>query len=467
MDTQVGREEPVGAARGTEVGQSSESWPAPKTAWYTMFVLVLCLTFAQLDLQIMTLLVAPIKRDLHLTDFEFSLLVGFAFGIFYTFVGLPMARFVDRSSRKRLLAIGLTVWSLATAATGLAQNFIHVFLARVFVGAGESVNGPASYSIVSDLFPRERLTRAIAVLQLGSVIGPGIAMVLSAYVIHLFIDMKPVAVPWGVIHGWQIIFIVVGLPGVLVGLLMQFTMPEPARRGLGLAARPKVSMMECLRYTCGEKGAVFLPLFISLAISGLDASRTWMPAFYGREFHWHPAKVALILGLSNLVVVPFGLWGGVRLTEYLQKKGRDDAPMLVVLLGRFIGLPFSIFGVLLPNPWLVVATSIVGGAVLGMTGAPLNAAMQSVAPNQMRGQITAVYLFIFSVVGTGIGPTVVAAITNFVFRDEALLKWSIFTAHAAFLPISLIVFAVGVRPFAREMARIRGIEANGAAGAAA
>ena len=453
------------ASAPTATVAAAQPWPSSPVAWYTVFVMVLSLTFLQLDLRIVTLLIQPIKRDLRLTDWQLGLILGLAFAAFYALVGLPVARYIDRSVRKTILAIGLATWSVATAATGLAQNFWHLLIARFFVGAGESVNGPASFSILADLFPRDRLTRAVAVLQLGQVLGPALGTLLAAYLMHQFLGIHPIHVPWGLLRGWQVVFIIVGLPGVLVAVLMQWTMPEPARRRLPSEQPVKVSMRTCLRYVFIEKWRVYLPFYGSTFLSGMDGYVGWMPAFYTRTFGWNPAKVAAITGAAQLIATPLGLLGAVLITEFLSRRGRGDASYLVVVATRLVALPLMIGYILLPSPWLVLAGSIAISCVMGLSTPGLNASMQMVTPNQMRGQITAIYLLIFSVMTAGIGFSVIAFITDFVVRDEAKLKWSIFMAGAIFHPLAFLSIASGLIPFRREMARIRAAEA--AAGASA
>ena len=137
-------------------------YPNRKYAWYVVFILFLAYTSSFIDRQIMALLVEPIKRDLGLNDTQFSLLHGFAFAIFYTFMGLPLGRLADRRNRKKIIAIGITIWSLLTAACGLAKTFSHLFLARIGVGVGEAALSPAAYSIISDLFPLKRRSLPVA-----------------------------------------------------------------------------------------------------------------------------------------------------------------------------------------------------------------------------------------------------------------------------------------------------------------
>lgn len=441
--------------RAAEAVPDTPPWPQPRQAWYTVFVLGLVTTFAQLDLSIVSLLVQPIKRDLQISDFQMSLVLGFSFAVFYTLIGLPIARFIDSHSRKLILNIGLITWSLATALTGLAQNFTHLLLARIMVGAGESVNQPAGLSIISDLFPREKLPRAIALKQIGVVVGGAASMLLGAFVIHLLLDAPPVATPLGPIRGWQWVFVCVGAPGLLVALLLGFTVKEPRRRGrTAIPGADKVNMRQTIRYLLLH-ASLFGPMFLSMAFANLSGERMWMPAFYDRSFGWGPAFVGMLSGIGSLIIIPIGLFIGIWLAEHYARRGHDDAPIRVVFVARLIGMPFQIVAPLMPDPWLVFAFSQIGNATVAMSGPSLNAAFQIVAPNHMRGQITALYMFVFTLIGTGIAPSLIAIFTDFLFRDEAMLKWSIVTANLLFTPLAVYITWLAIRPYGREVARLK------------
>jgi MFS family permease len=435
---------------------AASAWPAPRVAWYTVFVLALTVMFAQLDVTILSLLVRPIKADLGLSDLQVSFLLGAAFAIFYTFVGLPVARFVDRNARTRILAAGLAVWSAATACCGLAQNYWQLFVSRVMVGAGESVNMPATFSLIADLFPRERLPRAIAVMQLGVVAGNGCSLILGGVVIHLLANLPPLELAGiGSILGWQLVFITVGVPGVLVALLIWLTVPEPQRRGMRAADAQQVPLREVFAYLI-ERWRVFGPMFLGLAIGAMAiGARQWLPEFYRRTYGWEPAYIGLVTGVSGIAFSLIGIFLGIVLVERLTAKHRDDAPLRVVVIARSVGVPAAILAPLMPNPWLAVALEGIATMSIGMSGASQNAALQIVTPNRMRGQVTALYLFLFSVVGMGSGPTVVASITQFVLQSEAMLRYALVATSAIVGPVSLLIIWMGIGPYVREVQNLR------------
>lgn len=446
-------------AQAAVIGQSP-AWPTPRTAWYMLLVLALTAMFAQIDVRIMSLLVEPIKHDFGLSDTSISLLLGPAFALFYTFIGIPIARYIDRNRRTVILALGLGLWSLATACCGIAQGFWQLFACRVGVGAGEAVNQPAIFSLIADSFPKERLPRAIAVMQLGVVAGSGFALLVGGFVIDLLLARPPLHLGAGiVIHSWQLVFIAVGLPGLIVALLVRTTVREPARRGLEAVGQLQVSLRAVVRYLAG-KWRIFAPMFGGLTIGALGlGAQAWLPAFYQRTYGWQPARIGMILGISELVATPIGLLVGVRLAEWFDRRRLEDAPLRTVIVSRFVGIPAQIAMPLMPTPWLAVFCGALASFSIGVGGASQNAALQIVTPGQMRGQVTALYMFIFNVIGMGLGPTVAALLTDYVFRAESELRFALLTLQAVIGPLSLLIIWLGVRPYVREVLRLKRLQA--------
>jgi MFS family permease len=438
-----------------------------------MFVLILSTTCSQLDIAIVPYLAGAIKADLHLTDASLSLMIGLSFGLFYTAVGIPIAWFLDRTNRKRLLALAITVWCVGTALCGMAQNYAQLFLSRFLVGAGEAVNGPAAYSMTADLFPRERMPRAIAILQIGSVAGPALSTLISFFVLAAFLHIKPIHVPFGTIHGWQLIFLVVGLPGLLIALLMQATMKDPARHTIpgqiaGVAEAPKtlgaaiVSVFRDYGQALGYMAThwkVFGPMFGSLFVSSLGAgAMAFTPIFYGRVFHWDPKQLAGLNIFPTFILMPLGLIIGVVLAERLAKKGRADAALMTMIISRFVALP-GFFFALMPNAWVAWGLGTLALFSIGIGGPAQNAAFQIVTPTELRGKMTALYLFIYSVVGVAFSPLVTGFLSTYVV-GEGNIRWAIFLPAIIFGPASLIITILGLRPYGREVERLRALEAG-------
>lgn len=437
------------------------AWPSRRQAWYAVAIFACALMVNFLDRGILTLLVEPIKRDLGLTDTQISLLMGFAFICFYMLVGLPIARLVDSRSRRWIIGIGIATWSGMTALCGFAQNFWQLFAFRVGVGVGEACNGPATYSMLADLFPREQLARAIAVLNFGFVGGTGFALIIGGTVIHLISNTPELTLPLvGTMRSWQVTFFIVGLPGLIVAALMA-TVREPERRGCIVRSpdgndRRALSVREVLQYLYAERRA-YGPMFLGLALKSVLAfgSAMWVPTFFMRTYGWSATQIGLIQGTLLLVIAPFGLMAGSMLSEWLTRRGYDDAHLRVVLLSSAVLVPGSIIFPLMPDPYLALAVMSVNGFVAMLVPAPQNAALQIITPNEMRGQVTALFLFIFNVVGFGLGPTFVAVFTDFVFGDESQLRYAMVAASAIIGPLAALVIWVGLKPYGACVARAR------------
>jgi MFS family permease len=436
----------------------SEPFPPPRQAWYTVGVLAVITTFALLDQNILGLLIQQIKTDFQLTDSQAGLLLGPTQAIFYALVAVPLSRYIDRWTRKWILMGGLIVWSLATAASGLAGSFGQLFVARFFVGAGESFNGPTAYSITADCVPREKLPRAISTLQIGSVAGGGLSLLAGGVVIWLVAHWGSPDLPIvGVLRPWQVVLIAVGLPGLLVSLLV-LTLKEPPRRNRRLAAN-KTGLRQTLGYLWLHF-AVFGPMFIGLTLGSLDTgSRQWGAAFFERTYGWPPQEYAIVGGVVSLVCMSLGLYLGAKWAEWFQQRGDPAGMYRVILYTRLVAIPFAILMPVMPTPELSMACNAVAFLTLGMNGPMLNAAMLAITPNEVRGQVMTLYLFIYTVVAVGLAPLITGLTTDYLFTSPGDLRWSIMLLHMVFMPVALAVTWLGLKAFRREVNRLNAEDA--------
>ena len=435
---------------------SSEPWPSPRVAWYAVFVFALTLMINFLDRGILPLLVPSIKADLHLTDWQMGLIMGFAFIAFYVFLGLPIARLADVGKRRTIVGIGIALWSGATALCGLAHTFWQLFLFRVGTGVGESCNGPATYSMLSDLFPREKLPRAIAVMSFGFMAGTGFALIVGGAIIHFLDSIPPVTLPIiGTLRSWQMVFLLVGIPGLLVSALV-WTIKEPVRRGRITTAgkHQSIPVRDVIKFVYDNR-KVYGPMLLGLAFSTTLSigSLSWGPAFYGRTFGWSMAQVGIITGFVFLLIWPLGAMFGSWLAERWHKQGHDDANLRVVVWVIFLLVPLQALFPLMPRAEYSIAISAAVGFVAAMLLGPQNAAIQIVTPNEMRGQITALALFIINVLGYGVGPSLIAALTDYVYGSEAMLRYAMSTAAVVLGPLAGISIMSGMKAYAKAVAR--------------
>ncbi|MEI9885872.1 MAG: MFS transporter [Rhizomicrobium sp.] len=439
---------------------SSLPWPSPRVAWYAVFVFSLTLMINFLDRGIVPLLVPSIKADLHLTDFQMSLLMGFAFIMFYVFLGLPVARYADVGIRRTIVGVGIGLWSLATAFCGLASTFWQFFAARVGTGVGESCGGPATYSMLSDLFPPEKLPRAIAVMSFGFMAGTGLSLIIGGAIVQLLIGIGPQTFPLlGLLKPWQMTFLLVGLPGLLVSAML-WTIPEPVRRGRAMGeakgGRPaSIPLSSVIKYLYDHRsvyGTMLLGLAFSTTLS--IGTLSWGPAFYGRTYGWSMGQVGLITGLVILVVWPPGAMFGSWLAERWAKQGKHDANLRVVLWTMCLLIPGHIAFPLMPTAETALAVSAVNGFISAWLLGPQNAAVQIVTPNEMRGQFSALTIFIINVLGYGLGPTLIATLTDDVFGREADLRYAMASAATVLGPLAAFMIWRGLRPYGAMVERV-------------
>jgi MFS family permease len=447
----------VRSVESVDDAPSAQAWPSPARAWYALAVLTIGLMIATVDRGILTLLVAPIREHLEISDTQFSVLHGWAFVSVYALLGLPIARLADRGSRRLIIGLGMTFWSVMTALCGFANTFAQFFAARAGVGAGESAYAPATYSILQDSFPPAKLPRVFAIMSIGFAWGTSFGVILGASMLILATSLAHSSFPlFGGLAPWQVVLVLVAVPGVLLALVMS-TVEEPIRRGLlPGAARTVLPLREVSEYFRAN-GRTYLPMFAAMGIKAMLSfgSSLWVPELFRRTHQWAPAKTALWAGFLGIIVAPLGLLAGSWLAERFARRGYDDANLRVLQIATLAVLPFSVAYPLATSPDLALLLWAMNFfcAMLGV--GPANAALQMITPNQMRGQIRAAYQFVFNVVGFGAGPFLVALFTDYIFRDDAALRYSLASVAAIIGPLAALLTWYGMRPYAACVVRSR------------
>jgi MFS family permease len=424
---------------------------SPARSWWAIFIFMIALMFNYLDRQLMTLLITPIKADFGLSDTQISLLIGFAFVLFYVLAGIPVARFIDRGPRKWIVVSAIAFWSAMTVACGLARSYGQLLLARMLVGVGESCNAPGTYSMTSDIFPRDKLARPISIIGIGTIAGSGMALLIGGWLITWLTAIGPQTFPVvGTLKPWQMTFVIVGLPGILWALLFALTVPEPPRREAAGTAIP--SFGETVGHLWAH-GSAFVPMFLANGIKAMLSFglTVWSPVFFERKFGYAPGEAGPTLGIISLIVSPLGLILGGWLAERMYAAGRKDANMRMVYLVTIPLIPVSILFPLVGSEWL--AFTMIGLALfLGSVGSgPANAAIQSVTPGRMRGTTTAIYIAIYNVIGYGLGPLIVGWFNDNVF-GEAGISSSMVVLALVSGPTGLVLAWLSLKPYAREIA---------------
>ncbi len=449
----LGRETEAAASVPAEL-----PYPRERVAWYLVGVLMSIYVFSYVDRQILSLLVGPMKRDLGLSDTQVSLLMGTSFAVFYSVCGIPLGRLADSRSRRAIIAVGLVLWSAMTAGCGVARHYWQLLLLRMGVGVGEAALGPSAYSMITDSFAPRLLATAISVYSTGIYIGSGLAFVLGGVVIGAVSAGTTLTLPFvGEIRPWQLVFFIVGLPGLLMTLLL-FTIREPLRRGAHAqagrehAALPLSEVVAYLRENW-QTIAYHHIGFALLAFASYGIS-AWIPAFLQRTHAMSARSAGVSYGVIVMLAGTAGIVFGGRLADRLAERGYRDAKLRTGTIAALAGLPFGLLFPLVPSAELALLALIPAAFTTSMPFGCAPAAIQEMMPNPMRGQASALYLFVINLIGLGLGPTAVALCTDYLFGDDAALRYSLLlvtvTAHVA----AAALLWAGQRPFRDSLKRL-------------
>ena len=428
-------------------------WPKPALAWWTVAVLVMAFIFSIADRIIISLLVDPIKTDLQLSETDMGLLMGLYFALFYGLMGLPIGRLVDKYSRRAIVGTGIFVWSLMTALCGLSSTFFQLFFARAGVGIGQATLSPSAYSMIADSFPKEKLGRALGVYQSGAFLGVGLALMFGGLAIRFAATADDVSLPLlGSVAPWQLAFIVIGLPGIIVAALM-FTVKEPARQGMKPAAAAEISVGQAIGFGI-KRWRVFLAHFTGFALLALPMTTlaTWVPAYFMRVVGMSAPETGFKLGIIILIFSPIGVIAGGWLSDTLLKRGISDAPLRVAVMAAVFMVPLSILATTIKDPFwvLVVACPFAFGASITMGLAAT--ALQLVTPNRLRGQIAAVWMLFLNIITAGLGPTAVGIVTGMVFKDPMAVGLSVATVNTIAVVLGGLILFTSWKPYREAVA---------------
>jgi len=427
------------------------AWPPARTAWLAATMLMLANTLAFVDRQALALLVQPIKEDLRASDTSMSLLYGLSFTLFYVLVGIPIARLADRSNRRNVIAAAVFMWSLATTLCGLARSFPALFAARIAVGAGEGGLGPASYSLLSDCFRKERLPAAMALYQMGIYAGGALALVLGGLIATHFPPAATIVVPViGTIKGWQVVFLLLGVPGLLLsGALLMIS--EPSRKGTteAVASVP-------LRTFFAQVGAhwqAYAGIGIGFALMILvgNATGAWIPAFLQRKFGMTTAEIGASYGPIVFVCGVSGTLVGGFFASFLRQRGFRLGNLQAALIGFAALIPITIAFPLMGSSGHALALIGLMNFFAGFNFGGGLAALQEITPNRMRALVSAGYMLLVNLIGAAGGPLAIALLTDYWFANPARLPEAIAIVCAIASPLSLAFLLLGLKGYAKAL----------------
>ena len=397
--------------------------------FYVLTILTITYVFSYMDRQILSILIEDIGAEFTLTDTHKGLLMGLAFALFYAGLGIPVARLADRLSRRNIIAASITVWSLATAACALATGFWGLFAARVGVGIGEAGGGPPSHSMISDYFRKTELTRALSVYSLGTLFGAVIGLSLGGLLADLY--------------GWRMAFVIVGLPGVLIGLLMMLTIKEPPR---GRYAEnydpnaPKANFKGAIASLAGNRPYIGALVAHTLAVLVGYVAISWAAAIFVRTFGLSKTEVGVLLAGAILLGGLPGMLAGGWLAD---KLGVRDVRWMawVPAIASLIATPFYVSSMMAPSATVMAALFGLGTFCFNIAFAPGVGIIQRVAKPDERALASAVMFFFSNLFGLGLGPTMAGAISDMLKPEYGALSLNYAVAIIALLMIpSALVF---------------------------
>ena len=380
-------------------------------SYYVLSLLSVVYIFNFIDRQIMAVLIEPIKQEFGVSDTAMGFLSGFAFVFFYTLVGIPIARWADRGSRRFIIALAVAIWSIMTVASGMAKSFVQLAIIRIFVGIGEAGGTPPSHSLLSDYFPLKKRATALAIYSWGVYIGAALAFPIGGYLVENY--------------GWRTAFYGVGAPGILLSLLVWFTVKEPPRGNVEVSSArvEHVSLAEVLRFIASRRSFIFIVLGSSLqSLSGFGVI-TWGAPFLARTHEMSWSEIGTTMGWIIGIAGCTGVFLGGKLADRL---GSRDAAwyMRLPAIESLLCIPFIAGFTLLTNTNLAILCFIpfyfLGAAYVG----PMHAMIQSLVRVRMRATASAILLFVVNMIGAGLGPLTIGILNDYlfgpIFGDEAI-----------------------------------------------
>ena len=428
--------------------------PTAKAAWTTVVILSLTYMFSMMDRQILVLLIEPIKTDLQISDTEVSLLTGFAFAIVYTFMGIPMGRAADLWIRKYVIIIGVTIWSVLTMVSGFTKTFGQLFAARMGVGFGEAALTPTAYALIPDLFPPNKLARAMSVFVLGgTAIGGGMSLLLGGVVIGQVEGLGSITLP--IIGEFKTMAAGIGgcwfsqfTDGYTAGLDERTCTPYFS---VQTDTQVNLPFKQVLQYLWDHKAFYGYFIWCDTGQSFGYGSAAWIPSYFIRLHEWDASSTGMTLGMLYIVPALIGGLSGGWLSDYFYNKGYAGAPLYLMLGVMLLSIPCMVLFVYLPSLTLNLIFLFLLYLLISFFFVLYPTVIQMATPNRMRAQISAIHLLVGNLAGIGFGPTVIALVTDYGFQDEMAVGHSIVIVGVLAYGIGALALLKALKPFTKEV----------------
>lgn len=423
----------------SEQPQFSERYKA-----YVLLALTGVYTLNFIDRQILVILQESIKGELGLSDTQLGLLTGLSFALFYVSLGIPIARFADRNNRRNIVSASLAIWSLMTAISGFAQNFVQLLLARIGVGVGEAGGSPPAHSMISDYFPPERRATALSIYSMGIYFG-----ILLGYIGGGLLDEH---------FGWRIALMVLGLPGIIYALILLFTVKEPPR-GLSdnkvAEEAPEESFWDVLRLLMSKKTFVFLALACGIHTIGNYGVGNFYAPFLARIHGMSAGEIGTWMGLSAGIGGMAGTFLGGFLGDKLSKVDIRWYLWLAVVAELANFLPFS-YSVFSDDTTIAIAGYFISAFMTAIYLGPCLAVTHNLIDAHKRALASAILFLVLNLIGLGGGPLLIGAASDFLSADYGIesLRYAFCLCYITGL-IALVLFYLAAKHYPKEQAEVQ------------
>ena len=424
----------------TDDGSETGGGGSPVGSPWTMVTILSVLSFISLlDRQIFALAVDPIRQELGFSDLDIGVIQGLGFAAFYAMCGLPIGMLVDRFSRRKILLLGVGLWGVATALTGLATTFAQMFMARMALGLGEATVNPCSYTMIADRFSRDKLTVPMSVFSTAQIVGAGMSIVAGGTLLHWLMHQPPVILPLvGYLSAWRLMFLYAALPA-LMGIVLVKWLREPPRTRWSANVTPK--LIPCIKakwpvmlcHFCG-----FTAIQVMMATTGF-----WNLPYMARAFHWSPTQIGLGYGSMLLIVMICGNLIASRIIDRRLKRGARATHFFWFATCALLAIPLTLASYAATNPMLFLLPTAAYLALLAGYPAAAAASLQNLVSPLLRGRMTALYVMFSSVMGYGFGPMMVGLTNRFLFGDDDHLNGSLAILSAFSLTMGASFLFVG------------------------